>query len=326
MQPCPAERRIGIAKRSADIGGKAPHQGGREFGFGTPALVQNLEVGVTFANLQFGQIDPRLEFWVPHFGHTGLDGIVETVEPRPRFGNRHTLAVNFGFQLLARIVSPVGHGFKDGGKALRREHLVFYSLDDQFIDLVHADGMAATSAFGGALGAGEVFVLPALACAQHHAAPAFLADGNAGQERRTGDDARGGLSGIARLKGALDGVEGFLIDNEGHVHLDPLGWRAFLPSPAVDAIVVVNADIGFILEDTLDRGGVEGLAAVAIALGVEMGGNGLDAHRAAAFVSVKAQAEYHVDDGGLFLVNFEDLLFLAAQDQGDLGAIAERRG
>nr|WP_291375608.1 hypothetical protein [Devosia sp.] len=277
-------------------------------------------------NLQLGQINPRLEFWVSYFGDTGFDGVIESIKSGLRIGNRHTLAINFGFQLLARIVSSVGHGFEDSGEPAGGEHLVLHGLDDQFIDLVHADGMAAACAFGGALGAGEVFVLPTLACAQHHAASAFLADGNAGQKRRASDDARGSLSGIAGLQGALDGVEGFLIDNEGHVHLDPLGWRALLPSPAVDAIVVVNADIGFILEDALDRGGVEGLAAVAIALGVEMGGDGLDAHGAAAFVSVKAQAEHHVDDVGLFLFDFEDFLFLAAQDQGDLGTIAERRG
>nr|WP_244446222.1 hypothetical protein [Devosia riboflavina] len=275
--------------------------------------MQNLEVGVSFPNLELGQINPCLELWVPHFGDTGLDGIIETVEPGLGFANRPTLTVDFGFELLPRIVSAVGHGFEYGGEPAGCEHLVLHGLDDQFIDLVHADGMAAACALGGALGASQVFVLPALAGAQHHAASAFLADRNPGQERRTGDDARGGLSGIARLKGALDGIEGFLVDNDGHVHPDPLGWRAFLARPAIDAIVIVDSDIGLVLEDALDRSGIEGLAAIAVSLGVEMGGDGLDTHGAIARMTMQVKPESLIHDGGLFLVDFEDLLFFAAQ-------------
>ncbi|ODT68052.1 MAG: hypothetical protein ABS75_21745 [Pelagibacterium sp. SCN 63-23] len=203
--------------------------------------------------------------------------------------------------------------------------MVLDGLDDNVIDLVHADGMAAASAFCRALGAGEVFVLSALAGAQHHAASAFLAHGNAGQESGAGDHPRCRIFGIACPQGSLDNIEGFLVNNDRDVHPDPVGWRALLTGPAVDAIVVVNADIGFVLENALDRCGIEGLAAVAVALGVEVGGDGLDAHRAAPLVAMHIESEHLIDDGGLFLVDFEDLLFLAAQHQSDLGAIAKRR-
>jgi len=166
---------------------------------------------------------------------------------------------------------------------------------------------------------------PLLPVTQHHATPAFLANRKAGQERRARHYARRRDPGFASLEGTLNGIEGRLGHDNGNIHPDPFGGRACLARPAIDAIVIVDADIGLVLEDSFHRCGVERPAAIAVALGVQVCGDGFDTHRPATIVAIEIEAEHQVDDGRLCSIDFEDFFLLAAQNQRDPSAVAEGR-
>ncbi|XDJ54161.1 hypothetical protein ABRZ01_06650 [Castellaniella ginsengisoli] len=223
--------------------------------------------------------------------HAGFDGVKETAEPL--VGIRDS-PVQLGKMLsaaLGALLPPVNDAGEHSFQPLGLEQAIPDIIGDQMIQLAHRDcaPLAAGLALPRLGRAGVIAVCrsrAALAGAQRHRTSALGAEANAGKQRGAAGDTRRRHHGIAGFEAGLHRIENLALDQGRHHHDGDLALGFPLPVLVRARVEPVLADIGGAGQDGVDlrQPPAPAVASEETAL-IEIGGDGLNAHRAARAVA-----------------------------------------
>ncbi|MDG5972165.1 hypothetical protein JAGODDHD_02927 [Sphingomonas paucimobilis] len=292
-------------------------QGLRPVGVSPRLIAKNLKTG-----------DALLERRVVQIGDACLDGVIEPLEARFRFG-RLPLQRGDVFATAFRLILAAT---EDAAKQLLQpsgiEQAFLDMADHHIVELVHGDGasLAAGLPLPRLDRAGIVAVAATLAGADGHGPTAIAAIADAGQQGRPDHHAGGQFGlGVASLQKRLNGVEGFSLDDGGHRDDDDFsGGTRVVVLAALPPFML--ADIGAAGQNAMNLTDAP-TAAVAgeDALGVQMLDDGLDAHLAAVALTFQSEPIDQADRVGVQRVDFQLLLGLGPALFGGGDPVADRR-
>ena len=184
-------------------------------------------VGLRLVADRFEACDALFQRRVVEIGDSGLDGVIEPLEPC--VGLRRAL-VQLGDVLTAALgtfLPAVEDGCQNFVEPLRLEQSVSNVLRDKAVQLVHRDRTALTG--GLALPcldrASVIAIPPFLPGPERHRAAARGAEADAGKKGGAAHHARRRDLGITGAQMRLHGVEGRLIDQQRHFDGDDLAGR-----------------------------------------------------------------------------------------------------
>ncbi|KRB43168.1 hypothetical protein ASE02_20400 [Phenylobacterium sp. Root700] len=229
------------------------------------------------------------------------------------------------FDPLAAMVEHIAH---ENRQTLRLQQPSLQMVGDGVVELLHRHGDAGAALLADpCLGrAGVVAIAPVLAGAQGHGSAAQAAKADAAQEGSCGDESGVHEAGAAKAQGILHRLELRLTDDRRDRADRVLGFGFRRLGDVVAIVEAMLALVGRLRQDVVHGANPEpATIAGTDVLVVEVGGDGLEAHRSRPIHTKEGEAVDLPDLLRLDRVDLQLLLELGAALFGHDHAIAQRR-